>query len=185
MSIYGNTFSNGTIIINEELIYSGKDISIYIDGDGKEDRGYCRSPYIKVYNAINSSKASKECRIGFDDEGNTQYIVHNDQNNILTSKEIKELISAMNKTPNGVSKVRGYNTVSDAIKNMAKQKSDNPNCTAAQDILRFKDPDFSNIASNKDPNSEYSKHQKDKDGIYDNKGNIKDQNKYDQFWKDK
>ncbi len=125
------------IEVEERTVYIDKEnnFSITVDGDGAKNRGFINDPYFKYHKSKSSSKG-ETVRISF----NSQYVVHNNDTEELTSKERKLLDKTMNKMSN----MKAYKnlTVWEAIKQAVKDETDYLTDEQEKKIDSIKKPDF-------------------------------------------
>lgn len=79
--------------LNEAKIVSSEDLSIYVEGEGREEHGWINDPYFKVFHGKDKMKSTYVSRIYF---ARSEYVkAHTGTHGIskeLTTKQVRKLV---------------------------------------------------------------------------------------------
>lgn len=127
----------GEVAVNEICVYKNEhdNICITVDGDGEKNRGFENDPYFKFYSTSDPTK-SEPIRIAF--TNTARYIVHNGNDDTLSSKNRKKLEKYMDETSFNNHSL----TVWESIKNTTCEYVHNNR--KKKEIMSLEKPDFRN-----------------------------------------
>lgn len=142
--------NDNIIEVEERTVYIDKvnNYLISVDGDGQKDHNFIKDPYFKFFKS-SSAKKSDPIRISYSDNM-AKYVIHNNNDDTLNSKERKYLENIMDK-PSNVKDYSSY-TVWEAILQATKDECDKATKEDKQKIDNITRPNFKDIkpANSKD-----------------------------------